>query len=72
MHTGELVRLAPWCKNGPAIMEVLERKLEPCRSYVKVIFLEGPELGRITDVHMGNIFTLEDYDDAVEKHYENR
>ncbi len=69
MQVGDLVKLAKWCKNGPALMQVTNLS---CRYYVEALFLQGPKLGSVANVSTGNIFTLEDYDAAMKKHYERR
>ena len=72
MIPGDLVRLAQWCKNGPALMEIVGEGYCTGRPHVLAIFLEGPQMGTIVDVYRGNLFRLEDYDEAMKKHYENR
>ena len=37
--------------------------------YVKALYLGGPEIGSISKVSKGNIFTLEEYDEAMRKYY---
>ena len=69
MKAGDLVKLAKWCKNGPALMHVTDATN---RYYVKALFLEGQRTGSIATVSRGNIFTLEGYDAAMEKHYASR
>ena len=69
MKIGDLVKLAKWCKNGPALMQVVE---SVGWGYVDALFLEGPKIGTITAVSCGNIFALEKYDEAMREHYENR
>ena len=68
MKVGELVKLAKWCKNGPALMQVTNTGFQ----HVSAIFLEGPKLGSIVEVSRGNLFTLNDYDEAMRRHYERR
>ena len=71
MEVGDVVKLAKWCKNGPALMHVLEIKY----SFIKAMYLSGERCGTITDVSKGNAYTLEKYDEAMEKHdarYRNR
>jgi len=68
VQVGELVKLAKWCKNGPELMQVRDVGFQ----HVKALFLGGPKLGSIVDVSKGNIFALEDYDEAMRKHYERR
>lgn len=72
MEVGDLVRLAKWCKNGPALMQVME--IDPLGSYgyMNALFLEGPEMGLAVKVIKGNIFTIEKYDEAMREHYESR
>ena len=72
MKSGDLVRLAQWCKNGPALMEIMGAGYCTGRPHVRAIFLEGSQMGTIADVWRGNLFRLEDYDEAMKKHYENR
>ena len=72
MKAGDLVRLAQWCKNGPALMEIVDEGYCTGRPHVHALFLEGPNLGTIADVYKGNLFRLEDYDKAMKKHYANR
>jgi hypothetical protein len=69
VQVNDLVKLAKWCKNGPALMQVTNTS-NPY--YVQALFLGGPELGSIVNVSKGNIFTLEEYDEAMRRHYERR
>ena len=66
MKVGDLVKLAKWCKNGPALMQVMDIT---CKYYVRALFLGGPKIGAIVNVSTGNIFNLKDYDAAMRKHY---
>jgi hypothetical protein len=68
LKVGELVKLAKWCKNGPVLMQVTGIGFQ----HVSAIFLGGPRLGSIAEVSKGNLFTLDDYDEAMRKHYEHR
>ena len=68
MQAGDLVKLAKWCKNGPELMQVRDIGFQ----HVEALFLGGPRLGSIVDVSKGNIFALEDYDEAMRMHYERR
>ena len=72
MKVGDLVKLARWCKNGPALMQVTE--IDPLGSWgmVRALFLQGPKIGAISKVSKGNVFTLEKYDEAMRRHYERR
>ena len=72
MTAGDLVKLAKWCKNGPALMQVME--IDPLGHWgmVSALFLQGPAIGTMSMVTKGNIFTLEKYDEAMKKHYERR
>ena len=72
MTAGDLVKLAKWCKNGPALMQVME--IDPLGHWgmVAALFLQGPAIGTMSMVTKGNIFTLEKYDEAMKKHYERR
>jgi hypothetical protein len=72
MQVGDLVRLAKWCKNGPALMQIIE--IEPLGSWgmVNALFLQGPEIGSIAKVTKGNIFSIEEYEGAMKKHYDRR
>ncbi len=68
MKVGELVRLAKWCKNGPALMQVMKIVNS---SHVEAMFLEGTNVGELSSyVLISNIFKLEDYDEAMRKHDE--
>ena len=40
--------------------------------YVNVLFLEGPYMGLTVKATKGNIFSIEDYDESMRKHYESR
>ena len=71
MKVGDLVKLAKWCKNGPAIMQVMELG-SGYDYFVDALFLEGPEIGTIVKAANGNIFALEKYDEAMKEHYEKR
>ena len=68
MQVGDLAKLAKWCKNGPELMQVVDIGYQ----HVRALFLGGPKIGSIVNVSKGNIFILEDYDEAMRKHYENR
>ena len=35
---------------------------------VKAMFLTGPKTGKTSEVFKGNLFSLDDYDRAMEKH----
>jgi hypothetical protein len=39
---------------------------------VTCIFLEGPEMGLTVKATKGNIFSIEEYDEAMRKHCERR
>ena len=68
MKVGELVRLAKWCQNGPAFMQVTKVVNS---SHVEAMFLEGPHVGEIAPyVLTSNIFKLEDYNKAMKLHDE--
>lgn len=69
MKVGDLVKLAKWCKNGPELMHIIGIE---SRDRVKALYLGGSKLGSIATVYTGNIFALEDYDEAMRKHYESR
>jgi len=71
LKVGDLVKLAKWCKNGPALMQVVEQGARN-NFFVDALFLEGPEIGTIVEVANGNIFALEKYDEAMKEHYESR
>jgi hypothetical protein len=71
MRVGDLVKLAAWCKNGPALMQLMDHPVTTS-SHVQALFLEGIEIGHTVRVSCSNIFTLEDYDGAMKKHYERR
>ena len=64
MKTGELVKLAKWCKNGSSLMQIIEIK----HDFIKAMFLTGPKTGKTSEVFKGNLFSLDDYDGAMEKH----
>ena len=72
MQVGDLVRLAKWCKNGPELMQVMEIDALGDYGFVRALYLGGPEIGSISKVSKGNIFTLEKYDEAMREHYERR
>jgi len=69
---GDLMKLAAWCNNGPALMEIVGEGYCTGRPHVQAIFLEGSNMGTIVDVYKGNLFRLEDYNEAMKKHYANR
>lgn len=72
MQVGDLVKLAQWCKNGPALMQVME--IDPLGHWgmVSAIFLQGPAIGTMGMVAKGNIFSIEHYEGAMKRHYEHR
>jgi len=72
VKVGDLVKLANWCRNGPALMQVME--IDPLGSWgmVSAQFLQGPKIGSIVNVTKGNIFSIEKYEGAMKKHYERR
>ena len=72
VQVGDLVKLAKWCKNGPELMQVMEIDAPGDYGFVKALYLGGPEIGSISKVSKGNIFTLEKYDEAMKEHYERR
>ena len=65
MQVGELVKLAKWCSNGPALMQVIETG----GLYIMAIYLEGPRTGEISNVAPENLFSLHVYDEEMKKHY---
>ncbi len=68
IKVGELVKLAEWCQNGPALMQVTKVINS---DHIEAMFLEGYHAGEISPyVLVSNIFKLEDYDEAMRKHYE--
>lgn len=68
MKVGELVKLAKWCKNGPALMHVVEIIDS---SHIAAMYLEGSKVGEMAPyVSVSNLFAVEDYDEAMRKHYE--
>ena len=63
MKVGELVKLAKWCQNGPALMQVTKVVNS---DHIEAMFLEGFHVGEIAPyVLTSNIFKLEDYDKAM-------
>lgn len=72
MKIGDLVKLAKWCKNGPALMQVMDIDRPGDYGYANVIFLEGPKMGLTVKATKGNIFSIEEYDEAMRKHCERR
>ncbi len=72
MKVGDLVKLAQWCKNGPALMQVME--IDPLGSWghVTALFLQGPAIGTTVKVTKGNIFSIEEYEGAMKRHYDRR
>ncbi len=53
-------------------MQILDIDTPGDYGYVRALYLGGPEIGSISKVSKGNIFTLEKYDEAMKKHYERR
>ena len=72
MQVGDLVKLAKWCKNGPALMQVLEIDRPGDYGYVMALYLGGPKLGTTVKVSKGNVFAFEKYDEAMRSHYDRR
>ena len=72
MQVGDLAKLAKWCKNGPELMQVMEIDAPGDYGFVRALYLGGPEIGSTSKVSKGNIFALEDYDEAMKRHYERR
>lgn len=72
MKIGDLVKLAQWCKNGPALMQVMEVDPLGHRGMVSALFLQGPAIGTTVKVTKGNIFSIEGYEGAMKRHYERR
>jgi len=72
VQVGELVKLAKWCKNGPALMQVMEVDPLGHSGMVSALFLQGPAIGTMSMVAKGNIFSIEKYEGAMRKHYESR
>jgi len=68
VQVGDLVKLAHWCKNGPELMQVVDISYQ----HVRALFLGGPKIGSIVNVSKGNLFILEEYDEAMKKHYASR
>ena len=68
MKVGDLVKLAQWCKNGPALMQVMGFS----GGRVSALFLQGPTIGTMALVSNGNIFSIEEYEGAMKEHYERR
>jgi hypothetical protein len=72
MKIGDLAKLAKWCKNGPALMQIMDIDRPGDYGYVMALYLGGPNIGSTVKVSKGNIFAIEKYDEAMRKHYERR
>ena len=62
MKVGDLVKLADWCINGPALLQLIET---PEYGSYTAMFLEGPRLGESALVNPGNVFFLGDYESGI-------
>jgi hypothetical protein len=67
MKVGELGILAGWCKDGPAVMRIVDIDFEyRDRSQYFAMFFEGPKFGEVCKVNKDNLFPIEKYEECMQ------